>query len=416
MLIRFFKWFEGYLLVHLHGYSPERFINLCRNRNILIWDMHKVEDGYQCYMTLKGFRSIRPIAKKTKTKVRILRRFGRPFLFSKMFHHKGFLLGICLFISILYGLSLFVWDITLEGNYSYTEDVIFRYLKEIEVEPGVMKAKLSCQEIEESIRKKYPDIGWVSAEIKGTKLNLKIVETNMPVPYETSDEPCHLVASHDGVVYSIITRQGTPIFKKGDPVKKGDIIVSGVIDVILDNSEVINKEPVVADADVLIETTYKYKKVVPVEYMEHTYTGRKKNVYSISLFGHTLNIQNPLKKLHSGKKYDIITWEKNLKLTHSFVLPLGMTSKTYKEYKGTPAAYTKEQLIEKQNAYFALYVKKLQEAGVQIKENNVTIKMDKKNCVSSGTLTVLEPVHETKKINETEWRITKPDEHSGNDN
>lgn len=415
MLIRFFKWFRGYLLVQLNGYSPERFINLCRNRNILIWDMCKAEDGYQCYMTLKGFRTIRPIAKKTKTKVWIVKRFGMPFFVHKMFKHKGFLLGICLFAAIVYTLSLFIWDITLEGNHTYTEDIIFKYLREIQVEPGVMKRKLSCQDIEASIRKKYPDIGWVSAEIKGTKLNLKIVETNMPVPYDTSTTPCHLVASHDGVVYSIITRQGTPMVKKGSAVKKGDIIVSGVIDIILDNAEVINKEPVVADADVLLETTYEYNKKLPIQYQKHVYTGRKKKVFSVSVLSHTLNLQNPLKKLHSTKKYDIISTEKNLKLTHSFVLPVQFRSKTYKEYKEEPASYSKEELVAKQNAYFSLYVEQLRKEGVQIKENHVKIKMDQKNCVSSGTLTVLEPVNETKKINETEWRIKKPDEHSGND-
>lgn len=415
MLIRFFKWFRGYLLVRLYGYSPERFINLCRNHNILIWNMCKVEDGYQCYMTVHGFRQIRSIAKKTKTKVRIVKRFGMPFFLHKMLKHKGFLFGIVLFSAIVYILSLFIWDVTLDGNHAYTEDIIFQYLKEIQVQPGALKRNLNCQEIEESIRKKYPDIGWVSAEIKGTKLNLKIVETNMPVPYETSTVPCHLVASHDGVVYSIITRQGTPLKKKGDTVKKGDILVSGVIDVILDNSEVINKEPVVADADILLETTYQYKKSISIQYKKHKKTGRKKKVFQLSIMNHTLNFQNPLKKLHSNKKYDIIATEKNLKLTHSFVLPISFTTKEYLEYKEEDAVYSKEKLIEKQNEYFRLYVKELREAGVEIKENNVKIYMDKKDCVSLGTLTVLEPVNETKKIKETEWRISKTDEHSGND-
>lgn len=413
MLIRFFKWFQGYLMIAIDGHSPERFINLCRNRNILIWNLSKTEDGCQCFMTLKGFRQIRPIAKKTRTRPRILKRYGMPFVVQKLCKHKGFLFGIALFSAIIYILSLFIWDITLEGNYSYTEDIIFQYLDEISIEPGVMKKKINCQELEASIRKKYPDIGWVSAEIKGTKLNLKIVETNMPVPYESSTTPCHIVASHDGVVYSIITRQGTPLVKKGDVVKKGDILVSGVIDVILDNAEVINKEAVVADADILLETTYQYKKSLPVQYQEHVYTGKEKHVYSISFLDYTLNLENPLKKLHSSKKYDIIAMEKNLKLTHSFVLPFSWVKTIYKEYEEEETSYSQEELVEKQNAYFQLYVEGLQDSGVSIQKNNVKLKMDKKNCVSSGTLTVLEPVNETKKINESEWRMSETDEHSG---
>ena len=413
MLIRFVKWFRGYLLIIIDGYSPERFINLCRNRKILIWNLSKTESGCQCYMTVKGYKQIRPIAKKTKTRTRILKRYGMPFIMQKLSKHKGFLLGIMLFAGILYVLSLFIWDVTLDGNYTYTEDIIFSYLKEINVEPGVLKRKLSCQEIEASIRKKYPDIGWVSAEIKGTKLNLRIVETNMPVPFESSTVPCHLVASHDGVVYSIITRQGTPVVKKGDEVKKGDILVSGVIDIILDNSEVIDKHAVVADADVLLQTTYQYSKSIPVQYAQHVYTGKVKKIYSLSILNQKFNFQNPLKKLHSSKKYDIITTENNLKLTHSFVLPLSLDCRVYKEYTEKQIAYTKEDLLAKQNEYFKLYVDELKKAGVSIQQNNVKVKMDKKNCVSSGTLTVLEPVNETKKIKEAEWRVSKTDEHSG---
>ena len=41
------KYIGGYLEVVLSGYAPERFLNLCGNHNILIWNLRKEEDVYQ---------------------------------------------------------------------------------------------------------------------------------------------------------------------------------------------------------------------------------------------------------------------------------------------------------------------------------------------------------------------------------
>ncbi len=39
MFLSMIKFFRGFLLVRLRGYSPERFLNLCSNRDILIWNL-----------------------------------------------------------------------------------------------------------------------------------------------------------------------------------------------------------------------------------------------------------------------------------------------------------------------------------------------------------------------------------------
>ena len=83
MLIRLLKWYQGYLLIYLRGFAPERFLNLCRNKNIFLWGLHQTDDGYECYISLKGFFKIRPIARKTKTRPVIRCRIGFPFYFQK---------------------------------------------------------------------------------------------------------------------------------------------------------------------------------------------------------------------------------------------------------------------------------------------------------------------------------------------
>ena len=44
MLLSVIKYFRGYVHVKLTGYAPERFLNLCGNRNILIWNLKPCEN------------------------------------------------------------------------------------------------------------------------------------------------------------------------------------------------------------------------------------------------------------------------------------------------------------------------------------------------------------------------------------
>ena len=52
------KYIGGYLEVGLSGYAPERFLNLCGNHNILIWNLRKEEDVYRFFISIRAFWSI----------------------------------------------------------------------------------------------------------------------------------------------------------------------------------------------------------------------------------------------------------------------------------------------------------------------------------------------------------------------
>ena len=72
---------KGYLKIKVWGYSPERFMNLCSNRNILLWNIENHDTYYTMCISIAGFWRLRPVTKKTKTRVAILHRYGLPFLF-----------------------------------------------------------------------------------------------------------------------------------------------------------------------------------------------------------------------------------------------------------------------------------------------------------------------------------------------
>jgi similar to stage IV sporulation protein len=397
----------------MKGRSPERFINLCSNRGIYIWELKNVLGEYEFYIMLHDYLELKPIAYKTKTVPFIKKRFGLPFLIQKYRKRKGYVLGILLFSVFLYIMSLFIWDINILGGHTYTEEAMVKFLKTNEIYTGIQKKNIDGQEIEELIRGTYKDIGWVSAEIKGTRLIIKITETNMPAPAVTATEPVHITAAKDCIITSIITRTGVPQVDIGTVVKKGDILVSGVVDIIGDNGIMVNKKPVIADADVIGKTFYEYEDTFSMNYKEKNYTGNKKIGHQISFILKKFNLYSPSIPY---KKYDIIVDELMLHFSDNFYLPMSHSSIYYMEYTEDNKRYTNEEAVEVAKDKLKRYFDKLIEKDVLIIENNVKISIENNTCIAKGNIIVQESVKEYRTIKDSEWRFIETNESIGNNN
>lgn len=404
MIVKLLRWLRGYLLVVVKGYSPERFLNLCSNRNILIWNLHKTNVGYEFNISLKGYLSLKPIARKTKTLPIIKTRIGLPFYLHKYRKRKMFCFGILLASILVYIMSLYIWDIEISGQYTHTEEAMIKFLNTTGVYAGILKGDIDCTEIEEIIRKEYSDIGWVSAEIKGTRLLIQITETNMPKPYVKQTEPSHIVADKDGIVIDIVTRTGTPKVKKGDVVKKGDILVSGVVEVLGDDQTVVKKERVIADADVLLKSYYTYKDSFTLEYEDKLYTKRQSKYYCLSVLGYDMYLLNPFKDYTYGN-YDQVSSESNVKLNSNFYLPIKWKETENKEFTLVKKVYSQSEATAKAQLTLNQYLEKLQKAGVEIVENQVVISVGDSSCTSQGKLIVLEYARDTRLVKEEEAQL-----------
>ncbi len=413
MIIKLLKFFSGYLRIIIKGYSPERFINLCSNHNILLWNIRKTEKGYEFNVSIKGFYKLRPIVRKTKTKLVIVEKIGLPFFLHKYRKRKIFFGGIIVFSVLIYTMSLFIWDISIEGEYTYTDDLILKFLKQNNIYTGIQKSKISCSDIEFKIRDKYKDIGWVSAEIKGTRLLINLNEILINDNKVSEDKTAHIIANKDGIITSIITRTGTPLVFEGNVVKKGELLISGVVNIIGDNDIQIGKKTVLADGDIYAKTYYNYHEEYKFEHNIKEYTGNEKKKYEITLFTKKITLYNPL--IHY-EKYDITNEENQLKIGDSFYLPVIFSMANINEYKENQVKYTNNEIELLAKTKLDKFLENLTKKGVQIISNNVTIVVDKKSCIADGKIQVVEKIGKYKNIEDNEWRQETTDEHSGNNN
>jgi len=385
---KLFRYFKGYLEVLIRSEEPERFLNICSAKNIETWKVLPRNEAYVMTMSVTDFYKIKEIAKKTKTRVRIQRKCGYPFFVYKNRRRKAYLLGIFAFIALVYTLSLFVWDIHFEGMYSYTEDVLLEYLTENNIKHGILKSDIDCTRIEKMLRNNFFDITWVSVSLEGTRLTVHIQENyDYDIVAESEFEMSDIIAEKDAVIVSIITRSGTPMVKKGSVVAENDILVSGNVVVNNEYGEIIKQEYGNADADILAQTVYNYNESLPIKYEEKIYTGEKKNSYGVTIFNKSLY-------LFSGKadylSFDKTVEQKQFKIGENFYLPIYFFKTSYNEYVTQNRNYTEEEARELLQKNIDDFFAELIEKGVQIIENNVTIRQEGRNYVAEGDIVVIE--------------------------
>lgn len=418
MFVEKVKFVQGYVKVKLTGYAPERFLNLCSNYNILIWDLQYNEDHYEFYISLGGFKSLKPILRKTKTRMFILERHGIPFFLHRYRKRKLFFGGILICAAGLYAMSLFIWNIEVNGNSHRTDSTIIKFLSQKDVYHGIRKSKINCEELEELLRSEYDDVIWASAKIQGTRLIIDVQEnlaTNQTEAVSDDDSPSDLIADKEAKIYSIITRTGTPAVQKGIDVVPGDILVEGKIPILSDYGDIVSYQYCKSDADVLGETVYSYEDSFSLTYEDKVFTGEERDFYQLMLFQKRINLKFGKNKY---LLFDVVTEEYPLKIGDSFYLPVILYKETEKEYIIEKKQYKKEEAEKIAQKNLDEFCAKLSEKGVQIVENNVMIVAEGKICQAKGSIKVIEPIgkRQTTEIIEIQQEGQMTDESDGNNN
>ena len=136
----------------------------------------------------------------------------------------------------------------------------------------------------------------MSAGFSGTGLRFEIREGTAGEKTEPEEKSCSLFSTLDGVIDSMVTRQGTPLVRAGDEIKKGQELVSGIVDITDDSQEVIRYAYVQADADIYIRHTIAYYDTFPLDIEKKVWSGKKKTRLFFQLGNWFLDFSSPLKQ------------------------------------------------------------------------------------------------------------------------
>ncbi len=270
---------RGYIVICVDGVFCERFLNICSNRDIFLWNVkRRGKDRICACISIDGFKEIRSIARKTRTHISIIKRHGVPFILHRYRKRKAALLGVLLFFVLLWYLTGHIVGVDITGNQRIATDDIRNHLKECGIYYGADVDKIDSKLIKNQMMTKFDNIAWIGINIKGSRAYIEVKERlDTPIRVD-ADIPCDIVAAKDGVIRLLEVKEGQTLVKANEFVEKGDLLVSGVID-----SKKIGMRYVHSFGEIYAETIYKKTKEYPFKYVEKIYTGNEKNRYTLSV-------------------------------------------------------------------------------------------------------------------------------------
>lgn len=409
LLEKLFLYLQGYLILSLQGFSKERFINLCKNKEIEIIQIFLINDIWYCKIKCRDYKKIRGFFRKTGCRFRINKKCGLPFLLKKIKLRKGLLIGSALFLFILSQCSGRIWHVSVEGGFLHTREQLLMVMQEeLGIYGGIPSNMVDCFEIEKKLRLDYNEIGWISVEKRGCRLFVRLNESTMPKIAGTREEPSHIVAEQDGIVRKLEVRSGIPQVKEGDMVKKGDILISGIIPIVGDYDSLLRNEAIAADGAVWLESEFSYQSVFPITYEKKNY---KESRLGIDFFCFDRKLFSYIPR-YSDSKYDIMSIDVVPFAFDDFKAPVYFRKYRLLSYDTELIKLTEAEVKEKAGMQWNAFLSDWEAQGVQILQAQYSEEVKQKRCYVTGTITACGNFISYQKILDEEWIVE--DEHSGN--
>ncbi len=368
---------RGRVTVVLTGAEPENFLNLCAQAGVLFWGVER-RDPFTLALTTtwKQSRRLDDVAQRAQcTLVRekeqglpaFLRRFRRRYALAA-----GALvcmLGLCI-------LSRFVWTIDIQGNETVSDAEILTELRRWGVKIGTYTPSVQSREISNRVLLALDDLSFLSINFHGTRAEI-IVREKTFLPKLVDDEtPTHVVAVANGVITRLEPRMGQALFKEGDAVLEGEVIISGIVDIPEpEYSEVdLGTYSVHAQGRVVAQTWRTLEAEIPLTAPVKDYTGKEEHALTLRLLGKRLKIFG--NGGISFSEYDRITETTNWTLPSGRRLPFGLEWETNREYVTQTQPIQEDEAVEMLKTQLLIYLEETMDEGEIQKTDFVVSKRD----------------------------------------
>lgn len=399
------RWIMGYIECQVTQGHLERFMNLCRHHGIELWNVQEKERQATFCMYAAMYHQVKPLARKTKTVPHIRKKHGFPFVCIKARRNWTFTWGIGLFFITLYILSQFVWSIEFKGQQTYTKEGLGAEVEEMGIYRGMARKHLQCDKIEQNLRLQHPDLSWVSAEEKGCVLQIQVKEGKMREEEKEAKQIYSLTAPCAGKIDAIVTRSGTALCKKGDVVKKGQVLIRGSYDVVGDDEQLIRRQGVAAEGEIRLLHTIKWEDVLQKEYIEKQMTGKKRNIYTFQYNDSRISLKNPLKWFDNSANYDII----NYVCFEERFIPLQwhvkIIRRQFLEYDKVKKQYSKEQAAGVFKKHLMTKMEEIENKGYEVLEHTEKMVQEEKQYKITGEIKTCIQTMDKKKVSEEELAV-----------
>lgn len=327
---------RGVICFKISSEEPEKIINIIRNSYISCRNLRILHNDIFGQVYRNDYEVLKEFAENNKAEIIQTEQKGIIFALNKYKKRIGFLLGILLGLALIIFLSNIVMVIEISGNEKVSDEQIIAILEDNDIYIGSFIPNIDFRQAEKRIIVVLDDLAWIGIRNTGCRVTVEVNEIT-PVPEMVpTNRPCNVVATKDAQIVYVNVYMGRLIPLVGDGVKKGDLLISGVVKGKFDNTYYVHS---------MGDITGKYKeKVTFSQPLNDEITVFEDEIVkkSISFFGFRVPLY--LNKKVEGE-YEYTENINNIQLL-KLTLPIGIVFSEYRPYTSEKIEYTNDMAEE----------------------------------------------------------------------
>ena len=220
----------GYLKAEIKGENRKRLINAAVKSGLRFWDYQFGENIIIISLHQNDFKKLQEINKKINAEIKVIKEAGLPFLLRPYKKRLGLILGAVFGLIICILMSDRVWVITSSGSLIYKEEEVIKIAKEIGIDIGALRSDVDPHDAAIKLMRRMEGVDFISVNTNGVWIDI-VIKDSTPKPEILEGKAVrNVVAKKDAVIYSVEALDGMAKVKKGEGVKKGDILITGLWD------------------------------------------------------------------------------------------------------------------------------------------------------------------------------------------
>ncbi len=224
-MLKWYRYFRGYVIVLVSG-EYTQFLNIAVQNRLSVWGHHLQNGGLLVCMSLSSFCKMRKLVRKRAFSLHITERCGFPFLFRRYRFRYGLAVGFAVYFLILYYLSGFIWVMNIHGTTD--SENMEKLCAQLGISVGMKSEKLDADQAAHRLLIQSEQYGFAALNLEGSTLTVVVSET--PPVTKKNGTVGNLVAAKDGIIRKFDLNAGTQAVTIGSAVKKGDLLVSGIVE------------------------------------------------------------------------------------------------------------------------------------------------------------------------------------------
>lgn len=284
------EFLSGRVVFTATGGFPSLLLEECAVRKTVLRDVEQKNGCVTAWVSEKDYRRVKQAAEKAGMTLAPQKVTGLPLLARRCRARAGIFAGLLAGALLLWYLSGGLWELRVTGNETLGAEEILDALAEEGIRIGARTARLDCAEAERQMQARLPRLSWIAVNITGCRATAEVREATEPPETPSEGEYANVVAARDGVILraDVLSGEGQP--KIGEAVVKGDLLVSGVVE--MNNGRYrLTEAKAVIEALTKTELSLTAQSVFPAQVPEH-----RRTVYAVRFFGVRLPLGLPAPK------------------------------------------------------------------------------------------------------------------------